>query len=162
MHRHPNRDAAFLFDSEENYIAQAFERFWLATACHEQVAFSTLAGALRYLRACLNGAVLDALRTYSRPKEVPLPDPNEPNELFVYDNDESSELWEAIQDMLPNEREQRAAYLLFHCGLKPREIVQFCAREFSDIREIYHLRRNIVERLARNADRIRWRLDNAR
>jgi DNA-directed RNA polymerase specialized sigma24 family protein len=158
MHRHPNRDAAFLFDSEENYIAQAFERFWLATACHEQVAFSTLAGALQYLRTCLHGTILDTLRAYSRPKEIPLPEVNEP---FVDDDDESAELWEVIQGLFPNEREQRVAYLLFHCGLKPREIVRFCPQEFSDIREIYRLRRNIVERLVRNADRIRWRLNDA-
>jgi DNA-directed RNA polymerase specialized sigma24 family protein len=161
MHRHPNRDAAFLFASEEDYIAQAFERFWLATACHEQVEFSTLAGALQYLRTCLHGAILDTLRAYSRPKEIPLPEAIEVNEPFVVDGDESAQLWEVIQSLFPNEREQRVAYLLFHCGLKPREIVQFCSQEFSDIREIYRLRRNIVERLVRNADRIRWRLNDA-
>lgn len=161
MHRHPNRDAAVLFDSEENYIAQAFERFWLATACHEQVEFSTLAGALRYLRTCLHGAIVDTLRAYSRPKEIPLPEIKEVNEPFVTYDDESAELWEVIQSLFPNQRERRLTYLLFHCGLKPREIVQFCSQEFSDVREIYRLRRNIVERLVRNADRIRWRLNNA-
>jgi DNA-directed RNA polymerase specialized sigma24 family protein len=161
MHRHPNRKAAFLFAREEDYIAQAFERFWLATACHEQVKFSTLAAALQYLRSCLHGAILDTLRAYSRPKEIPLTEALEVNELFVVDDDESAQLWEIIQSLFPNGREQRLAYLLFHCGLKPREIIQFCSQEFSDIHEIYRLRRNIVERLVRNADCIRWRLNDA-
>ncbi|HEY6409305.1 MAG TPA: hypothetical protein VIY29_17735 [Ktedonobacteraceae bacterium] len=57
-------------------------------------------------------------------------------------------------------RQQRAAYLLFYCQLKPGEIVHFRPQEFSDVREIYNLRRKIVERLLRNSDYIRRRLDN--
>ena len=159
MHRHPSRDAAYHFDSDENYIAQAFERFWLASACNEKLEFSTLAAALRYLHACLNGAILDTLRAYSRPKEVPLPEPGEAGEPLVEEYDEGGEVWEAIHSLLPDEREQRVAYLLYHCGLKPREIVRFCPQEFSGVQEVYRLRRNIVERLLRNAASIRWRLE---
>ncbi|MFL5659155.1 MAG: hypothetical protein ACJ8CB_33850 [Ktedonobacteraceae bacterium] len=158
MHRHPSRVAAYHFDSDENYMAQAFERFWIATACNEKLEFSTLAAALRYLRACLNGAILDTLRAYSRPKEVPLPEPGEAGEPLVEDSDEGGEVWEAMRSLLPDEREQRVAYLLFHCGLKPREIVRFCPQEFSEVQEVYRLRRNIVERLLRNAASMRWRL----
>jgi DNA-directed RNA polymerase specialized sigma24 family protein len=158
IHRHPSKEAAYRFDSEENYMAQAFERFWLATSRHEKLEFDSLSAALRYLHACLNGAILDTLRVYSRLKEVPLPGPDEAGELLVEDSDEVGEVWEAIRGLLPDEREQRAAYLLYHCGLKPREIVSFCPQEFSEVREVYRLRRNIVHRLLRNADSIRWRL----
>jgi hypothetical protein len=57
--------------------------------------------------------------------------------------------------MLPDEREKRLAYLLYHCGLKPREIVLRCSPEFPDVQEIYRLNSNIVERLRRNCDRLR-------
>ena len=60
--------------------------------------------------------------------------------------------------MLPGEREQRLAYLLYHCGLKPREIVRFCPQEWSDVKEVYRMRRNIMERLLHHADQLRWRL----
>src|SRR5260370_23549094 len=46
---HPHRDLAFRFDSEDNYVAQAFARFWQATVCHQQVEFSLMAAALSYL-----------------------------------------------------------------------------------------------------------------
>src|SRR5690348_17921649 len=62
-----------------------------------------------------------------------------------------SELWDILKEMLSNAREQRLAYLLFHCGLKPREIVQFCSLEWSSVQEIYVLRRTIMERVLRNA-----------
>src|SRR5205085_10083031 len=101
-------------------------------------------------------------QTYLRPKERPLPEPGEPDEPLGDDEHsvDVSELWDVIRRLLPHQREQRLAYLLFHCGLKPREIVQFCADEFREVQEIYRLRRNIVERLVRNADLIRYWLNN--
>ena len=61
-----------------------------------------------------------------------------------------SERWEILKKMFHDEREQPLAYLLFHCGLKPREIVHFCPQEFSDVHEIYRLRSNVIERLQHN------------
>ena len=162
LRRHPKREVACRLESEENYVAQSFERFWQATALTRHVEFNTLAAALQYLRASLNGAILDTLRAYARPAEVSLPEPGEPGEPSMEDVTESSELWEVLQTMLPNQREQRLAYLLFHCGLKSREIVRFCPQEFSDIQEIYRMRRSIMERLLRNADQLRWRLGQGR
>jgi DNA-directed RNA polymerase specialized sigma24 family protein len=157
LRRHPSREAACRLDSEENYVAQAFERFWRATV-RQRLEFSTLASALRYLHTCLNGAVMDMLRAYSRAKEAPLPEPGDAEEPFVEDSPDCGELWELLQRMLPNAREQRLAYLLFHCGLKPREILHYCPQEFSDVRDIYRMRRNIMERLLRSADYLRWQL----
>jgi hypothetical protein len=37
MHYHPKREMACRFDSEANYVAQAFERFWQATTCLQHV-----------------------------------------------------------------------------------------------------------------------------
>jgi len=49
--------------------------------------------------------------------------------------------------------------LFFNCGLKPEEIVHFCPQEFSDVQEVYRLRRNILEQLLRHADQISLLLD---
>ena len=156
---HPLRDSALHFDSAENYVALAFARFWQATVVNREIEFRTLAAVLRYLHASLHGAILDTLRAYSRPHEVPLPEPGEAGEPSAEERDDSHDLWEVIRSLIPDERELRVAYLIFHCGLKPREIVHFCSEEFCGVKEIYRLRRNIVERLLRNADYIRWRLD---
>ncbi len=158
LRRHPQREVACRLESEENYVAQTFERFWQATASNQQVEFSTLAAALQYLRASLNGAILDMLRAYARPGEISLPGPGEPGEPLVEDNTENSEVWEILHMILTNPREQRLAYFLFHCGLGPREMIRFCPQEWSDVQEIYRLRRNIMERILRNADHLRWRL----
>jgi hypothetical protein len=159
LYRHPSRETACRLESEENYVAQAFERFWQATRSTQRLEFHSLAAALQYLRMSLNAAIVDTLRTFSRPKEISLPEPGDPGEPFIEDVTSTSEVWEILQAMLPGKREQRVAYLLFHCGLKPREIMRYCPRQFSDIREIYRLRRCILERFLRNADQLRWRLN---
>lgn len=159
LRSHPHRDAASRLESEENYIFQAFERFWSSTVHHQQLEFKTLAAVLSYLHACLNGAILDTLRTYSRAKEHPLPEPGFPGEPVVEESDDSS-LWQIIQRMLPDKREQRLAYLLFHCGLRSREIVQLFPQEFRNVQQIYRLHRHIIERLQRNRDRLQWLLSD--
>jgi len=155
LYRHPCSTAACRLESEANYVARAFERFWEATVLTQNVEFTTLAAALQYLQACLNGAILNTLRISALSRELLLPEPGEPREQHVEETTESSEVWEILQTMLPDEREKRLAYLSFHCGLKPREIMRFCPWEFSDLHEIYHLRRSIMERVLCNDDQLR-------
>ena len=87
--------------------------------------------------------------------EVPLPQPGSLKELPMEDAPSGAEVWECLQRMFLNAREQRLAYLLFHCGLQPGEIVHCCSREFSDMYEIYRLRYNIMERLLCNLHHLR-------
>ncbi len=152
LRRHPSSGAACRLESEEHYVAQAFEGFWQATVSTKRLEFSRLAAALQYLRACLHGAILDRLRASARSKELGLPEPGESGEPHIED---SSEAWGVLRTILPNVREQQLAYLLFHCGLKPREIIHFYPQEFSDVSEIYRLRRTMMERLLRNVDSLR-------
>ena len=160
MSRHPLREVACRLDSEENYVAQGFTRFWQATVHNREIAFHTLGAALKYLRASLHGVIIDTLRTYSRERVVRLPESGEAGEPLFDDDYDSGELWQVISHMLPDKRERRAAYLLYYCGLKPREIVRFCYHEFEDVQEIYRIRRTIIDRLRRNTDYLRWRLNN--
>lgn len=161
VRNHARHDLAYRYHNPEYYVALAFERFWQATARNQSLSFTSLESALSYLKASLNGAILDTLRAYARP-EVPLPEPGclYPVELTSEDSAYEYDLWDTIKNLIPASREQRVAYLLFHCGLKPREIVQFCADEFPEVREVHRLRRNVVERLLRQADTIRWRLSD--
>ena len=134
--------------SEEQYVAQVFARCWQA-AGERQVDVQTLADVLRYLRVSLNGVVLVTLRASAHPGEMPLEEPGDAGLLGTGAavKNESGEVWEMLRKALPGRREQRLAYLLFHCGLKPREIVHCCPGEFSDVQEIYTLRCNMMARL---------------
>jgi hypothetical protein len=153
LRRHPGRGVACRWESEEYYIAMAFERFWQA-AVEGQVTCQALAEVLAYLRASLNGIILETLRTNSRPGESARPTPGEPGKPDVDDNADASEIWARLQAKLADQREQRLAYLLYHCGLGPREIVRFYPQEWSDVQEIHSLRRAILERLLSNANQL--------
>lgn len=161
--RHPYREAALRYEVGQSYIDDAFRRFWQAIR-DQHLIFATLASALSYLHLCLNCAIMDTLRAYSRPKEEPIPDYMQGNfeGPGIEDRYHEEELWEVIESLLTGGKERRLAYLLFYCNLKPREIVRYCATEFSSEEEIYRLKRNIMERILRNVDKIRWKLDGSK
>ena len=59
----------------------------------------------------------------------------------------SADLWGTVQRVLPDARQLRLAFLLFHCGLRPREIVSHCSQEFGTVQEIARLRRTNFEQV---------------
>jgi hypothetical protein len=154
LHRHPRKEEVGRFDSEEHYLAQGFECFWQAIADQQQLEFLQLSTVLRYLQACLNGVLLDSLRTKVRPKGIPLQEPAHSEEQPGEDHPGDHQLWERIQRLFPDVRERRVAYLLFHCHLSPRAIFCFAPQEFRDVQEICLLRRHILERILRHSDLI--------
>ena len=140
FHEHPGKETACRLQSERHYVALAFERFRQA-AVQGQVTCETHSEVLMYLRASLNGAILHTLRVSERPGAVSSPWPD------GEDHSNSADLWESLQTRLSNRREQRLAYLLYHCGLEPAEIVWCCPQEWRDVHEVTRLRRSILERL---------------
>ena len=136
LHDHPGREAACRLQSERHFVALAFERLRQAVV-QGQVTCETLSGVLVYLRASLNGAILDTLRTSRRPGAVSSPWP------VGEDRPDSGEIWDGLQASLSDQRERRLAYLLYHCGLEPAEIVRCCPQEWSDVHEVVRLWRLI-------------------
>jgi len=149
LHSHPNKEVACCWESEEHYVALAFERLRQA-AIQGQVACETLSGVLVYLRASLNGAILETLRVSARPRTVSSPWSD------GEDRPDRSAVWDRLQALLPNRREQRLAYLLYHCGLEPAEIVRCCPQEWSDVHEVARLRRIILGCVAKTHGGTRW------
>src|SRR5215467_1845644 len=148
--RHPQKEVICHFESEDYYTALAFERFWQAIIQRQALEFGTLTAALAFLQACLNAVILEALRTYSQSSTVAFLETDDAGEPVVENDENGGTLWETIQRMLPNEREQRVAYLLFHCGLQPGEIVRGNPQEFNDVQEVARLRHNIIARLVQS------------
>lgn len=139
FHAHPSREAASRMHSESHFVARAFEQVWHLVV-QGQVAGQALSEVLVYLRASLCGAILEGLRSARRPEAAEsLPDREEPGARGV--------VWGKLQAALSNERERRLAYLLYHCGLHPAEIVCCSPQEWSDVREVARLRRSILARL---------------
>jgi hypothetical protein len=154
IHRHPQKEVLCGLESEEYYTALAFERFWQAVMHLEDLEFGILTVALAYLQSSLNAVILDALRTYARSNKVAFLETDDAGEPVVENGENGGALWEIMQRMLPNEREQRMAYLLFHCNLHPEEIVRGNPHEFSDVQEVVRLRRDIIAQLVRSGSNL--------
>jgi hypothetical protein len=155
VHSHPSSELALQGDTEENYIAQTFSRFRYATRS-QKGEFATLTAVLSYLHATVGGAIIDTLRFLSHSYEVPFPESAMANEFTVGESIEIENLWQGLQKLLYDERERRVFYLLYACGLKPRKIVTCWPQEFPDVKEIYRLHKNVVERLTRNNGQLRY------
>jgi hypothetical protein len=152
LHRHPRKEEACRFDSEEHYLAQTFECFWQTAADWQLRACTSLPTVLGYLQSCLNGVLLDSLRTKVRPKRIPLQEPAHSEEQPGGGHPDAHRLWKRIQGLFPDTREQRVAYLLFHCNLSPGDIFCLTPHQFRDVQEICHLRARILERILLHAN----------
>jgi hypothetical protein len=145
LHEHPKSKVACRLQREQYFVAQAFERLRQATL-HGQMPYETLSKMLMSLRASLNGAILDALRVSSGPKGVSSSRPD------VEEHLDSNKVWDRLQALLSSERERRLAYLLYHCGLDPAEIVRYCPQEWSDVHEVARLRGSIFVHLMKRSE----------
>lgn len=157
-----SRTAALRHEDEQSYIDDTFKRFWQSMRI-QQLEFPSLASVLRYLRLCLNSVIIDTLRAYARKEVLGLPEPGSPDELLLEDSYHEDEWWSVVEGILTDRYERRVIYLLYHCGLKPREILIHCPAEFATEQEVYRLRRNGLDRLRRNQDKLLhklgWKLD---
>ena len=137
---HPKQELACRLESEASYVTRTCERFWQAVVQQEQ-ALDRLEMALQYVRACLNSVILDTLRAHAYTTLIPFPRPARAGEK---DHEDAQASWERIRGMLPTEREQRVAYLLFHCGLPPEDIVRLYPQEVGDWQDICRVRRVVI------------------
>jgi hypothetical protein len=145
FHDHPGSQAACRLHSDRHFVATSFEQLWHIVVQRE-VACETLSEVLVYLQASLNGAILETLRVSLRPGAVSSPWP------VVEDCPDKSEVWDRLQARLSNERERRLAFLLYHCGLEPVEIVRGSPQEWSDVHEVARMQRSILARLMKRPE----------
>jgi hypothetical protein len=160
MKLHPRWAVAAGLDSEENYVDRTFERLYEASVC-KRVQFSCLADVLRYLQVSLNSVILDSLRSFSRPRKIAPQKASDSHESAAAQAD-SSEIWQRISKSFPDARKQRIAFLLFNCGLGPKDIVRTFPEEFNNVREIALLRCTIIGRLLDDMDHHNGTIDAGR
>jgi hypothetical protein len=149
IYGHPKSDLACRLHAEEYYIIETFRCFWYSLREQQKFDLTSMADVLSYLHISMNGVILDTLRNYSRPQEAPLTSTSIAEEVHSNENGNSHEIWGLIEGKLSSARDQRMAYLLFQCALKPGEIVGSFPNEFSDVHEVSRMRRDIIEILSR-------------
>ena len=150
LRAHAQRELACQFNTEDFYITQAFEQLWCLATAQPDLTFDTLSEALQYLQASLNSVLVNTLRVAGRSMTSP----------SIGEKVEGRTLWETLCIVLQDVREQRLAYLLYNCGSEPREILENCPKEFSNLQEILRLRRKVLLRLMREPEALSPWLEN--
>jgi DNA-directed RNA polymerase specialized sigma24 family protein len=152
--KHP--DFPLVNEEAQDFIAQAFERFWISFTPAKFEKSQSLAAVLRYLQMCVNGAITDAWRKLhrlqleqeTRDEEQELLDPaSTPEDLLQND-----EFWQLIRKKTKDPKEYTVVYASFSLALSPREILAEYPGVFSDIKEIYQHKANLLDRLERDEE----------
>ena len=154
MGKHP--DFPWGNNEPQDFIAQAFERFWISFTPAKLDKSQSLPAVLKYLQMCVNGAITDAWRKLRRiqleqetregEEEFSEPEPS-PEDLLQKD-----EFWQLIRKKSKDPKEYTVIYASFHLALSPREILAEYPDEFKNIKEIYQYKANLLERLERDEE----------
>jgi DNA-directed RNA polymerase specialized sigma24 family protein len=149
-------DYSMAGEEAQDFIAQAFERFWISFTPVKFDKSQSLAAVLQYLQMCVNGAMTDTWRkmrhiqievdTGEAEREFAEPNPT-PEDIMQAD-----EFWQIIRKKSRNLQEYIVVYASFSLDLSPREILAEYPGVFSDIKEIYQHKANLLDRLERDEE----------
>lgn len=158
-----HRDFQSVGDEAQDYVALAFERFWVSFTPEKFDKSSSLAAVLKYLQMCVYGAITDAwrkLRHIQIEKEIGEEERDSPDpKPLPEDSLQQAEFWQLIKEKAKDAKEFTVVYASFSLNLLPREILVEYPGMFSGVKEIYQCKANLLSRLERDDD-IRNLLDD--
>lgn len=149
-------DFQSMSEEPQDYVAQAFERFWISFTPAKFDRSQSLAAVLKYLQMCVNGAITDAWRKLRRIQieQEAGDEEREPSEtgLLPEDSIQRHEFWQLIRKKSRDMKEYTVVFASFSLGLTPREILAEYPKVFRDINEIYQCKANLLDRLERDEE----------
>lgn len=142
-------------EDPDDRVLAAFERFWRAVDASKFARFTSLGAVLQYLKLCLQSASIDRARAAQAVAQETTLDtagdiaaPHDVAEIVASSLDAAS-FWHEIQMSLANDQERLVLYLSYVIGLAPREIQARHPTRFPNVRDIYRLKREALDRLRR-------------
>jgi DNA-directed RNA polymerase specialized sigma24 family protein len=158
IRRHPS----FPSSGEETqfFVNRTFERMWSALTPQKFERFPTLSALLRYLQLCVHSTILDHAQAAERhallaatdtEQEIPVTSDAVVEEEVLSQMGQQA-FWQEVQSRLHGEHEVRVVYDSFVLGLKPRQILERAPNLFSDVKEVYQVKENVLSRFKRDAD----------
>jgi hypothetical protein len=156
LRQHPA--AARLGGDDEHWLTAAFERFFVSVGPERFGIFTDLGQILRYLKMCLNSAVMDEARALGRTRHEQVSE-HEPDRVATSDphaivvaRQEHERLWRDVLAACKSEAERAVALYCWKYGLKPAEVQARRPDLFPTVKEVYTTLRNLKDRLKRNPD----------
>lgn len=148
-------------NEEPTYLVDAaLVNFWRKTSGHKlTLKFNNLGQLLQYLKRCIHSVIEDEYRRQQRWLRInsawdevaeTVVDPNVYLEEGVVAQAEADILEQAILSRLPTQVEVIVATLSWWHNLSPHDIFLCYPDLFTDVRQIYRLKRTILQRLKRD------------
>jgi hypothetical protein len=153
------RHSSFSKSGEEAtpIVNGAFGRFWQAVSPQKFAdKFESLGKLLRYLKMCVHSEITDCLRRNTTPPLISLnaytesvEDQRRPAPHRAW---RLERLEQVVMAQAKNRKEKLIIEFTFFYGLKPRQIYQLHGGLFKSVREVYSVKRNVLNRLLRNKE----------
>jgi hypothetical protein len=139
----------FLASGEDTdyFVNRAFEKMWAALRPEKFDRFPDLASLLRYLKLCVNSVITDHMRRIEH-EAIPWEDLERPiDDHVMTDSLPRQEFWRMIDSRLRDTQERTAIFCRFDAGMKPAEIQTQYPDLFADVKDVYRVLQNVLNRL---------------
>ena len=151
--RHPQFVATG--EAVDYFVNGACAKLWVRITPERFANFPDVRSILRYLQMCLHSAVTDYMRQHNVVTvEFGEESLAEERVMAVADTSSQStirtEFWNTVNARLKDSKERLVIRGLFVYGMKPAELLERHPKIFRDVKEIYSIRENVVDRLARD------------
>jgi DNA-directed RNA polymerase specialized sigma24 family protein len=157
------RNATFSRFNEQPdfFVNRAFEKFWSAVTPEKFPDFPELKSLLRYLQMCVHSVIIDYARRAERARQLDEGDEERLETVMMGEVDPEAEalervenagLWRWIAERLNDDRERVLLYASFVLAMKPAEVLESYPQQFTDIREVYTTKENLMARLRRDGE----------
>jgi RNA polymerase sigma factor (sigma-70 family) len=143
------------------FVNRAFEKMWSAISPEKFPRFNDLKSILRYLQMCVHSVIIDHARAGERAglleaegeerlteQEIDARDP----EAIALQLQGRHVLWQAIEQRLKDDKERCVVYGSYVLDMKPAELRETYAAVFTDVREVYVVKDNLLARLRRDVE----------
>ena len=163
VYRHPNFHQ--VAEEAQDFTNQAFARFSKHFTGDKLTASKSLASVLSYLQLCVHGAIMDCLRKIrfeQSEMDETIEKRKDPNpEASPEERMQAKELWQLIQTRLKDKKEYTVMYASFVLGLAPGQILAEYPGVFRDSAELYQCKANVLARLGRDPEIMKfWSLND--
>lgn len=141
-------------ESSDVLVCDAFTRFWSAIPPARFAQFSSAAALLRYLQICTSCVVIDHVRlnaryAHSSAYALAQDTQHSPDEE-VLAHMQRHAIWQHISSRITDTAERVVIFDSFVRGLKPSDIWKQRRELFAQVKDVYMIKRNVLERLSRD------------
>lgn len=141
-------------EDPDYFMSGAFANFYFALRNDKFQNFASLAKALAYLKSCVHTVILQYIRK-NRLSYSSLDDVDTKGQKQDYDRIfRVMAIWERITQLLPDDKDQKLAYLIFVQERKPVEIAQAFPDIYPDARTV-SVARQRIRRILQQDDQLR-------